>query len=124
MKWNQDSILQKRVNQLIEKLEFGYINSKRVVVFKSAGSKARAYARIWGFPRIWQQALDLKPHYCLEVISEKFDRLTFDDQNRVLIHELLHIPKNFSGALLSHKGVKRRIDSKAVEKLYKQVRKK
>jgi predicted metallopeptidase len=124
MKWQKDSSLQKRVDELILRLDFKHIASERIVVFKSCGSKARAYARIWGFPRIWQQALQLKPYYCLEVLSEKFDRLKLSDQDRVLIHELLHIPKNFSGALLSHRGVNRRIDSRTVEKFYKLLKKK
>jgi predicted metallopeptidase len=88
MKWQKDSSLQKRVDELILRLDFKHIASERIVVFKSCGSKARAYARIWGFPRIWQQALQLKPYYCLEVLSEKFDRLKLSDQDRVLIHEL------------------------------------
>lgn len=69
---------------------------------RSFGSSSKAIARIWGLPRVWQIVLDLKPQYVVEIISEKFDKMSVDQQNRVLIHELAHIPKTFSGALIPH----------------------
>ena len=38
----------------------------------------------------------------IEVLSEKFDRLNKLEQDKILLHELAHIPKNFSGSLLPH----------------------
>lgn len=119
MDWQLAPKLHKRVGKLAKALEFSHIDPKRVMVFQSYGSKSRARARIWSLPRIWQKALKVKPHYCLEVLSEKFDKLSREEQDKILIHELLHIPKTFSGALLSHRGRKRRIDQKVVEKLFK-----
>jgi predicted metallopeptidase len=52
--------------------------------------------------RLWQETLGIPAVYCIEVISEKFDTLPKDRQIEVLFHELAHIPKNFSGALLPH----------------------
>ena len=72
----------------------------------------------------WQQGLKVEPHYCLEVLSEKFDCLSQADQQRILIHELLHIPSNFSGALLPHQGRGKRIDRRRVEQFYKQFKRK
>lgn len=122
MEWQLAPELQKRVKKLVDSLNFSHIDSKKVIVFRSYGSKSRARARIWSLPRIWQQALKIRPHYCLEVLSEKFDNLSKEDQDRILIHELLHIPKTFSGALLSHRGRKRRIDQRTVEKLFKSIK--
>lgn len=62
--------------------------------------------------------LKVKPHYIIEVISQRFDKLSTEDQDRTLIHELMHIPKTFSGALVAHRGRHHRIDSRTVEKLY------
>lgn len=106
---------------IIDGLGFSHINAQNVVCFKSYGSKSRAIARIWSLPKIWQIALKKSPHYCLEVISERFDRLSKSEQEKVLIHELLHIPKNFSGSLLSHNHNGRRINRSVVERLFTQL---
>jgi len=121
MDWQRAPDLQKEVAKLISTLKLSYIDHKRVIVFRSFGSTSRAQARIWSLPRIWQKALQVKAHYCLEVISEKFDKLPLKEKRKILIHELLHIPKNFSGSLLPHRGRGRRIDRKAVEELYKKL---
>ncbi len=76
-------------------------------------------------PRIWQKALRVKAHYIIEVLSEKFDKLDENNKNKILIHELMHIPKTFSGALLPHRGRgKFRIDSRSIEKLFRKLKKK
>ena len=107
MTWELAPDLQKKVIEIISVLNLSYIDPKRVVVFRSFGSKSRAYARIWSFPKIWQIALELKPHYCIEVLSERFDKLNSRQQRKTLIHELAHIPKNFSGSLLHHGRMKK-----------------
>jgi predicted metallopeptidase len=115
--------IQKRIREILGKLDLPYIDATRVICFRSTGSSSRARARIWSFPTIWQKALRIKPHYALEVLGEKFDHLHNHDQTRVLIHELMHIPKNFSGALLPHRGRgNRRIDHLTVEQLFRQYR--
>src|SRR3989344_436590 len=103
MKWTLDPNITKRINFLVNELSLDHISSGQIFSFRSHGSSSRATARIWSLPTIWQQALNVRPHYCLEVISERFDRLNLDDQERVLIHELMHIPKTFSGALVPHR---------------------
>ena len=115
--------IQTRLEILVKGLVFSHIDSGKIVAFRSFGSKARAQARIWSFPRIWQMALNTSPHYCIEVLSEKFDRLSGPEQTKILIHELLHIPKNFSGALLPHRGRGRKIDRREVEKFFKKLKK-
>lgn len=104
--------------KLVPRLPFPYIALSRIVFMRSYGAKSRARARIWSFPRIWQMALNLPPHYVIEVLSEHFDRLSDDDKARVIIHELMHIPKNFSGALVPHRGLHKRINHKTVEELF------
>ncbi len=123
MDFNLSSEINKRTNQIIKKLGFPHIIAKRIVCFKSHGSKSRAYARIWSLPTIWQKALQVPAHYCIEVLAEKFDKLSHENQTKVLIHELMHIPKTFSGALLPHRGRgKVKINNKTVEVLYKQYK--
>jgi predicted metallopeptidase len=110
------------LDRIVNRLGMEHINTGLIVTFRSYGSKSRAIARIWSLPRIWQIALNTDPHYCLEVVSERFDRLPQPEKEKVLIHELLHIPKNFSGALLPHKQRNKRIDRKTVEKIYLQFK--
>lgn len=102
------SDISKRIIRLVRLLDLGHITSQNLICFRSTGSTGRARARIWSLPKIWQMALSVEAHYCIEVISEKFDNLSQDDQDRVLIHELMHIPQNFSGALVPHRNHKHR----------------
>lgn len=96
--------LSRRVKFLVQKLDLKHIRANNIVCFRSTGATSRARARIWSLPKIWQRALKVEAHYCVEVLSQYFDRMSPDDQERVLIHELLHIPKNFSGALVPHRS--------------------
>jgi len=111
-----------RIALLVEQLQFAHIDSSRIVCFRSTGSKSRAQARIWSLPRIWQKALGVKAHYVVEVLSENFDSLPPEEQDKILIHELLHIPKTFSGALVPHLCFGKRINRKAVEEIYKKLK--
>lgn len=101
---------------LIKTLHLAHLDERRIFYFRSIGAKSRSYARIWSFPRIFQLALKLPPHYVIEVIAHHFDKLDNKKKQKILIHELLHIPKNFSGSLLPHKSGGRRL-SKKVEEL-------
>ena len=107
------------VKTVVKKLPFSYVDPTRIVCMRSQGATARARARIWSFPKIWQMALNKPAYYIIEVLSQHFDHLSKDDKTRVIIHELMHIPKNFSGALVPHRGIHKRIDTKHVEQLFK-----
>ncbi len=120
LEWEKDETAQKLVHYFAETEHFKHVRPDRIFCYRTTGSKARAYARIWAFPKIFQNALDLEPAYVIECITEKFDRLNEEDKKKVIIHELLHIPKNFSGSLLPHKYGHKRIDSE-VKKIYKSL---
>lgn len=113
------------IKKIVDKLEMVHIKPEQITAFRSKGATARARARIYAMPRIWQHALDIKPHYCIEFLTQHFDHLKFDDQLRVIIHELMHIPKTFSGALVPHRGKGHRhlVTHQTVEKLFKELRK-
>jgi predicted metallopeptidase len=116
--------IQLKLKRILGKIQLPHIDYARVICFRSFGSKSRAVARIWSLPHIWQLALKLRAHYCLEVISHHFDKLPTDDQIKVLIHELLHIPKNFSGSLLPHRSRWRTgINKRNIEKLFEAYQK-
>lgn len=110
--------IQRRINEIIKRLDFTHMTPQNIVCMRSFDSKSDAYARIWSLPRIWQKAIGVEPHYVIEVLSQRFDKLATPQQDKVLIHELLHIPKTFSGALVPHKCFKKRIDRSTVDFFY------
>jgi len=114
--------IKKIVTRVLSRVSFPYIDGKRIICMRSYHATSRARARIWSFPKIWQLALQIPAYYIIEVLSQHFDHLTDDDKTRVIIHELMHIPKNFSGALVPHRGIHKRIDTKTVEKLFTEYR--
>lgn len=106
------------VRHLVPRLPLPYVDPDKITCMRSFGATSRARARIWSFPKIWQLATGLSPRYVIEVLSQHFDHLSTDDKLRVIIHELMHIPKNFSGALVPHRRRHARIDHRTVERLF------
>lgn len=95
--------IKRRITELIHNNGFHNVSAHRIYCFRSRGSGSRRIlARIWSFPKIWQLALYMEPRYVIEVLSERFDKLSPEKQDEVLIHELKHIPKRFSGGLRKH----------------------
>lgn len=121
LEWEKDESVRLEMEKIIVTLGMEHIVVDKVFCYRTTGSKAKAYARIWSFPKIFQKALSLEPSYVLEIISERYDRLNREEKTKVIIHELLHIPKNFSGSLLPHKYGHTLID-REVESLYKKYR--
>ena len=111
--------VKEKVGKLIKKLEMDYIDEKRIYCIRSFDAKTRAIARIWGMGRLFNEVAGIKPCYIIEVNAKRFDKLSERDKLKTLIHELLHIPKTFSGALLSHRGRYHRINDKAIENILK-----
>lgn len=120
LQWQEDGGVKKTLVKIINNLDLKHVNHARIFCYKTQGSKARAYARIWSFPKIFQKVLGVAPAYVIEVLSERFDKLSSEQKTKVLIHELLHIPKNFSGSLLPHKYGHTRID-REVDRLYRNL---
>ena len=108
-------------DEVIDRLEFFHVAPQSVYCYRSKGSKSRRIiARIHGFGRIWQLALGLPPAYVIEVLSERYDRLSQEDKEKTVIHELMHIPRGFKGGFRPHKGY---VSRQQVEKMYKEYKK-
>jgi len=104
------------VERIIAELGFNHIELGGIYCFRSVGSKSkRTVARIHSLGKLWQKALNTHPSYLIEVISERYDRLSRDEKEKVLIHELLHIPQGFAGGFRPHK---RYITRKKIESLH------
>jgi predicted metallopeptidase len=111
MEWEFAPDIQKRLVELSRAKAFVHVDAKMITAMRGFGSTSRAIARIWSLPRVWQLVLKIKPQYIIEVIANRFDKMSVEQQDHTLIHELMHIPKTFSGALVPHKrGFRKKVD--------------
>ena len=105
-----------RVKEIIRKLKMTHTDETRVICMRSKGSGSkRVIARCHGLSRIMQLALTKEPYYVIEILSERFDCLSQEDQTKVLIHEVLHIPHGFGGGFRAHKPF---VTQAKVKKMY------
>ncbi|MFH1237520.1 MAG: putative metallopeptidase [Candidatus Aenigmatarchaeota archaeon] len=109
--------IDKRAREIIAKLGMEHVDLSRVWFMRSRGSESRyTLARIHVLSRIMQKALGIPTQYVIEVITEKFDRLSYDDQTKTIIHELMHIPEAFGGGFRHHKPF---VNKRTVDEMYK-----
>ena len=120
MEWEFAPDIKQRIDRILATEIFGHVSASGITAIRGFGSTSRAIARIWSLPKPWQLALNIKPQYIIEVIAERFDKMSEVDKDKTLIHELMHIPKTFSGALVPHRNNYRRIDRRTVDKMYDQ----
>jgi predicted metallopeptidase len=119
IKYADAAEIKKEVDQIAEDLELFHVVPQFVFCVRSKGSKARrTIARIHGLNRLWQEVLNLPPSYTIEVISEIYDKMSKEEKEKTLIHELLHIPGGFSGGFRPHRGY---VERKIVEDLYRKL---
>lgn len=123
LEWEDAGEIKKDIEKILKTINFPNIDASRIFCFRTSGSKSKAYARIWAMPKIFQRALVIRPAYVIEVLSKYYDKLDEDSKKKVLIHELLHIPKNFSGSLLPHRSRHRHLQTE-VNKLFKEYKSK
>lgn len=122
MKYDKAPDIKSKIDVLVEKLNMDHIYAKNIHCIRSYDAKTRAYARIWGMAPLFKEVVGIEPNYIIEVISRRFDKLSPREQIKTLIHELMHIPKTFSGALLPHRGRYHRINDREVEKILESLR--
>lgn len=102
MRYEFASDIQK-IAEEISMLLFPHIKTDRIRCFRSYGtSSRRTIARCHTIGKLIQEAMETPAFYVLEFLSEKFDKLGKEEQIRVIIHELMHIPKSFGGGFRHH----------------------
>ena len=94
--------VERRIHMIAEKTGMRHLQLSRLKILRSKGSTGRSIARCHALSKPLQLGIGIDAHYVIEIISEKFDRLSEEDQTKTLIHELLHIPKNFGGGFRYH----------------------
>jgi len=108
--------LQEAVNEIALML-FPYIKLESVVCLRSFGSKSRGtIARCHALGKAMQLALGRRGFYVIEIITERFNKMSDEEKIKTLIHELMHIPKTFGGGFKYHDVVCRKNVDKMFER--------
>ena len=102
MKYDYAPDLKTRLTEIVNRLQMNYVDVNRVECLRSFGSSTkRTLARCHTIGKVMQKGMKTGAFYTIEFL-EKFDKLSYSDQDKVIIHELLHIPKTFGGGFRQH----------------------
>ncbi len=113
------SDIESKLKKIARRLKMNHIDLNRVRGIRSYGSTGKGIiARCHALPKVMQLAINMDAHYVVEVLSESYDRLSEEEQIKILIHELMHIPETFGGGFRMHRD---HVTRKNVEKLYKKL---
>lgn len=95
---------------------FPHIKTNSIMCFRSYGtSSTMTIARCHTLDKIMQKALGRSSFYVLEFLTEHFEKQTEEAKEKIILHELMHIPKTFGGGFKHHDFV----TEKNVNKYYK-----
>ncbi|MDO8563763.1 MAG: putative metallopeptidase [Nanoarchaeota archaeon] len=102
MKYDFAPDLQARMEEIVKLLNMDWVDINRVRCFRSYGSSTkRTIARCHTIGKLMQKAMNVKAWYTIEYL-EKFNKMSQSEQDKVIIHELMHIPKTFGGGFRQH----------------------
>ena len=119
MKYELAPDLKEKAFDVIEKLRMSHVRKEDIECIRSFGtSTSRIIARCHGLNKVMQKALARKAFYVLEFLSERFDKMDEEEQTKVIIHELMHIPNAFGGGFRHHDFV----TDRNVESLYRKLK--
>lgn len=94
--------LKQRMDEIVRVLGMRHVELERVECLRSFGSSSRGtIARCHALGKLMQRAMGTRAFYAIEFL-ERFDKLDKKEQDKVIIHELLHIPKSFGGGFRHH----------------------
>lgn len=102
MKYEYAPDLKTRMQEIAKMLEMNHIDLSRVECLRGFGSSSRrTIARCHALGKMMQKAMKINAFYAIEFL-ERFDKLLRKEQDKVIIHELMHIPKSFGGGFRHH----------------------
>ena len=108
MKYEFAEDLQRTAEEMSQML-FPHVDITNVKCFRSYGTSSRGtIARCHALNKIMQKAIGIKAVYVLEFLVERFEKLDDEEKLKVIIHELMHIPKSFGGGFIHHDVVTNR----------------
>jgi predicted metallopeptidase len=90
----------------ISRTLFPHVQIERIKCLRSYGTSTRGtVARCHALGKVMQTAMGTKAFYALEFLSERFDKMNEEEQLKIIIHELMHIPNTFGGGFKHHNYV-------------------
>ena len=102
MKYEFAPDLQSKAEE-ISKIMFPHVKLDKIKCFRSRGSSSRGtIARCHALGKIMQKTIGVDAHYALEFLSERFDKMNEEEKIKIIMHELMHIPKAFGGGFKHH----------------------
>jgi predicted metallopeptidase len=102
MRYHDAPDLKVRMSEIVKILGMDHIDLDRIECIRSTGSSTRrTIARVHTLGKLMQKAMKTKAFYAIEFL-ERFEKLSKEDQDKVIIHELLHVPKTFGGGFRQH----------------------
>ncbi len=102
MKYEFAQDIQEKAEE-ISKMLFPHVQMDSVKCFRSFGTSSKlTIARCHAIGKVLQKALDRKAFYALEFLSERFDKFDEEEKIKIIMHELMHIPKAFGGGFKHH----------------------
>jgi len=95
-----------KIAEEMSRMLFPHVKINRIMCFRSYGtSSRRTVARCHALGKLMQKAMGTEAFYALEFLSERFDKMSQEDQIKTVLHELMHIPKTFGGGFKHHNWV-------------------
>lgn len=102
MRYEDAPDLRARMQEIVQVLGMKHIDLERVECMRGLNSRSRGtIARCHALGKLMQNAMKTKAFYAIEFL-ERFDKMSRAEQDKVIIHELMHIPKSFGGGFRHH----------------------
>ena len=102
MKYEEAPDLKERMNDIVKVLGMNHIDLDRIECLRSYGSSTkRTIARVHALGKVMQKAMKTPAFYTIEFL-ERFNKMSKKEQDKVIIHELMHVPKTFGGGFRQH----------------------
>lgn len=94
--------LKARMEEIVKIIGMSHVKLDRVECLRGFGSSSRrTIARCHTIGKVMQKAMGVKGFYAIEFL-ERFDKLSLKEQDKTIIHELMHIPRTFGGGFRQH----------------------
>jgi predicted metallopeptidase len=102
MRYEMAPDLKERITEIVKTLGMEHVKLDRVECLRGFGSSSRrTIARCHTIGKVMQKAMGVKGFYAIEFL-ERFEKLSREEQDKTIIHELMHIPKTFGGGFRQH----------------------